>query len=202
MRRIGRSFALGLVLLQGACVGGGPVPSEHFYRLEAATPAAFSAPPLSGVVEVGRIAGDGLTAERALLYSYRDKPGQLFRYGYHLWVEPPPVLLQNQLVRLLRETHAAPNVVTADLRVPPDFLIEGRLHRFEQVVGAPLAVVVDIDLGVVRLRNSELLLFRSYRAETPAAGDQPADAVLAYQAAVSDIFGRFLADLAEKQTVR
>lgn len=201
MRISGRALILGLVLLLGACFGG-TAPSDNFYRLEVPAPAVLPSSPLPGVVEVGRFAAEGLTGERALLYSYRDKPDQVLRYGYQLWVEPPPVLLQNQLVRVLRETHAAPTVVTADLRVPPEFLIEGRLRRFEQIAGAPFSVVVEMDLGVVRLNGSALLLLQSYRAEKPMAGDQPADAVLAYQAAVSEIFGRFLADLAEKPQVR
>jgi ABC-type uncharacterized transport system auxiliary subunit len=112
------------------------------------------------------------------------------------------VLLQNQLLRLLRDAHVAPTVVTADLHVSPDFLIEGRLHRYEQIIGAPFAVVVEMDLGVVRLHGGELLLLGSYRAEKPMTGDQPSDAVLAYQAAVTEIFGRFLADLKQKQQIR
>ncbi len=201
MRPLGRALTLGLVLLLGACFGGA-APSDSFYRLEVPAPAALPAPPLQGVVEVGRFAAEGLTAERALLYSYRDKPDQLSRYGYHLWVEPPAVLLQGQMVRLLRQAQAAPAVVTADLRVPSDFRIEGRLHRFEQVVGPPSGVVVDLDVSLIRPRTGELLLQRGYHVEKPTSGDQPAEAVQAYQAAVSEIFGRFLADLAAKPQVR
>jgi cholesterol transport system auxiliary component len=196
-----RILALGLLLLLGACVGGSS-PADIYYRLDVPAPAVVASPLLPGVVEVGRFAAEGLAGERSLLYSYRDKPDQLLRYGYHLWVEPPPVLLQNQLVRLLRDVHAAPTVVTADLRVPPDFLIEGRLRRFEQIAGAPLSVVVDLDLGVVRLHGGDLVLLGNYRTEKLMTGDQPADAVRAYQAAVGDIFGRFLADLAQKQDLR
>lgn len=200
-RIIGRSLACSLLLLLGGCFGGG-APADSFYRLDVAAPATLSAPILPGVVEVGRFAAEGLTGERSLLYSYRDKPDQLLRYGYHLWVEPPPVLLQNQLVRLLRESHTASTVVTADLRVPPDFLIEGRLRRFEQIAGERPVVVVDMDLGVVRLRGGELLLLHGYRAEKPMAGNDPSDAVQAYQSAVSEIFDRFLADLAQMPQIR
>ncbi|PKU23983.1 ABC-type transport auxiliary lipoprotein family protein [Telmatospirillum siberiense] len=194
-------LALALLLPLGGCFGGG-APSDQFYRLAVPAPVVSPSPILPGVVEVGRFAAEGLTGERALLYSYRDKPDQVARYGYHLWVEAPPVLLQNQLVRLLRETRAASTVVTADLRVPPDILIEGRLRRFEQLVGAAPSVVVEMDLGVIRVRGGGLLLLRNYRVEKPMVGDQPADAVVAFQGAVGEVFGHFLADLAEKTEIR
>jgi cholesterol transport system auxiliary component len=201
MRALGRIFTLGSILLLGACFGGA-APSDSFYRLEVPSPAALPSPALQGIVEVGRFAAEGLTGERALLYSYRDKPDQVLRYGYQLWVEPPAVLLETEMVRLLRDAQVAPTVVTADLRVPPDFLIEGRLHRFEQVIGSPFGVVVEMELNLVRLRTSELLLQRRYRVEKPTFGDQPAEAVQAYQAAVGEIFGRFLTDLAQKPQIR
>jgi cholesterol transport system auxiliary component len=197
----GRVFVLCLLLFLGSCVGGA-APPDNYYRLDLPMPAAQPVPLLPGVVEVGRFATEGLTGERALLYSYRDKPEQLMRYAYQLWVEPPPQLLQDQLVRLLREAHVATTVVTADLRVPPDFLIEGRLRRFEQIAGASPSVIVDMDLGVVRLHGGELVFLGNYRTETSMTGDRPADAVKAYQGAVSELFGRFLADLAQKQAVR
>lgn len=195
---IGRvAAALVLALLLGGCFGGS-APVDQFYRLDVRAPAALSSPVLPGVVEVGRFAAEGLTGERALLYSYRDRPDQLSRYGYHLWVEPPPVLLQNQLVAFLRETRAAGTVVTADLRVPPDILVEGRLKRFEQIAGANPSVVVEMDLGVVRLHGGELVSLKTYRVERPVPDELPANAVVAFQAALGEIFGRFLHDLTEK----
>ncbi|MDR3438427.1 ABC-type transport auxiliary lipoprotein family protein [Telmatospirillum sp.] len=186
----------GLLLSLGACVGGG-APPDNFYRVTLPASTVLPAPLLPGVVEVGRFTAEGMTGERAMLYSYRDTPDQVQRYGYQLWTDPPPVLLQNQLVLLLRAGGVAPTVVTADLHVPPDFLIEGRLRRFEQIVGPPSAVRVDMDIGVVRLHGGELLHLASYRVEKPVTSDKPADAVEAYQAALSEIFRRFIADLAE-----
>jgi ABC-type uncharacterized transport system auxiliary subunit len=201
MRTVGRAFAVGLALLLGACVGGS-APADNYYRLELPITSVFPSPLLPGVVEVGRFATEGLTGERSLLYSYRDKPDQVQRYGYQLWVEPPPLLLQNQLIRLLREAHVAPMVVTADLRLSPDFLVEGRLRRFEQIAGALPSVVVEMDLGVVRLHGGTLVLLGNYRTEIRMTGDQPADAVRAYQGAVVELFNRFLADLAQKRVDR
>jgi ABC-type uncharacterized transport system auxiliary subunit len=184
-----------LAVLLGACAGP-PPPADTFYRLQVPAEAALDPKPLPGVLEVSRFAAEGLTGERALLYSYRDRPDQVMRYRYHIWTDTPPVLLQDQLVRTLRQARAADQVVTSDLNVSPAFVIQGRLRRFEQLAGTPPAVVVEADIGLVRVHGSELLLLNSYRVETPAASDQPGDAVAALQAATGDLFSRFLADLA------
>ncbi len=93
-------------------------------------------------------------------------------------------------------------VVTADLRVPPDFIVEGRLRRFEQTIGPTAFVRVEMDLGVVRLRGEKLLQLTTYRADKPTTGDRPGDAIAAYRDAVADIFQRFIADLAQKPVLR
>lgn len=186
-----------LILLAGLLSGcaAPPPPRDSFYRLEVAASPALAHAPLHGVVEVSHFGAEGLTGERALLYSYRDKPDQVLRYSYHLWTEPPASLLEGQLVRVLRAAHAATSVVTADLRVPPDYVIEGRLRRFEQLAGARPAVLVEIDLGVVRVHGNALLLLRTYKVEKPSRTEQVPDAVAAFQAAVGEVFAQFLDDL-------
>lgn len=189
--RIAALFALTLWL--GGC--SSPPPPDTFYRLQPLTPATLPRPVLPGVVEVTRFGADGLTGDRALLYSYRDKPDQLLRYSYHLWTEAPPTLLRDQLVEMLRRARAADRVVTADLRVPPDYVVEGRLRRFEQLAGSPPGVVVTMDLGVVQVHGNQLLMLNTYHVEKPATSEQPADAVVAFQAAVDEAFTHFLHDL-------
>jgi len=188
------AFALTLCLVLAACAGA-PPPPDVFYRLDHRPVKALAAPVLAGVVEVATPSAEGLAGDRALLYSSREHPDQVGRYSFHFWVEPPPLLVRDELVRVLREAQVAPQVVTANLRVPADFVIEGRLKRFEQLAGGAPAVAVEIELGVVRVRGNELLLLRSYRQETPAAGDSPADAVAALQLCLDQLLNRFLADL-------
>jgi cholesterol transport system auxiliary component len=186
----------GLLLLfaLSGCAGS-PPPADQYYRLSPPATAPLARPVLSGVVEVGRLGAEGLTGDRAILYSHRDTPSQLARSAYRFWSEPPPVLLADRLVDLLRDAQAAPSVVSGDLRVSPDILIEGRLHRFEQVLGNPPAVVVDLELGVIRLHGAELRLLKRYQVEQPLASDSPADAAAGFDAAVGEVFRQFLADL-------
>lgn len=186
---------LALVLLLSGCVGGAP-PADRFYRLDVAAPPVQPAPLLPGVVEVTRFGAEGMTGDRALLYSYQNNPGEERRYSYDMWVEPPPVLVQDQLVRALRHARIANLVVTSDLRVAPDYIIEGRLRRFEQLAGPQPAVMVEADIGVVRLHGNELLMLNTYRVEKPAKTQEAPDAVDAFQAALTEVFARFVTDLA------
>ena len=191
-------LSLTLCLALGACAAA-PPPPDQFYRLDHRPVTALAAPVLPGVVEVGTLSAEGLAGDRALLYSSREHPDQVGRYSFHFWVEPPPLLVRAELVRVLREAQAAPQVVTANLRVPADFVIEGRLKRFEQLAGGAPAVAVEVELGVVRVRGNELLLLRNYRQETPAAGDAPADAVAALQLCLDQLLIRFLTDLTARR---
>ncbi len=183
----------GLLALLAACTTS--IPADDFYRLQVKAPLTLSRPTLPGVVEVRRFGAMGLTGQRALLYSYSDKPDQVLRYGYQFWTEPPPVLLQDQLVAVLRQAHAADLVVIPGFRVSADYVIDGRLRRFEQVAGGSPAVVVDMEIGVMRSRDHKLLLLKGYRVKEPSASDRAGDAVAAYQAAVQELFAQFLNDL-------
>jgi ABC-type uncharacterized transport system auxiliary subunit len=184
----------GLVVLLAACFGGG-TPVDNFYRLTVPAPPALAVPPLDGAVEVRRPVALGMTGERALLVSDRVAPEQVKRRPYDFWTEPPPVMVQDALVTFLRRAKAAPLVVTSEFRVPAEYRIEGRLRRFEQIAGAAPTVVVEMDLGLVRTGHNDLLHLATYQAEEPVAGTAAADAVPAYQAALTRVFGLFLTDL-------
>ncbi len=187
-----------LALTLTSCAGPTP-PADQYFRLDVTAPTAMPAPALPGVVEVNRFAAQGLAGERSMLYSRAETPGQVARYSYALWVESPTLLLQNQLIAVMRGARAADLVVSPDLHTPPEHVVQGRILRFEEVLGPTPKVVVELELGVVRLHGGEMRLLRTYRAEAPLNGDKPADAAQGFQTAVGDIFGHFVTDL---QTLR
>jgi ABC-type uncharacterized transport system auxiliary subunit len=187
---------LGVALLLAACASPA-APRDAFYRLEPAASAPLAHVALPGIVEVSRFTAEGLASDRAILYSYRDKPGQVQRYAYQLWVEPPALMLQGQVLNALRQAKAAPTVVTSDLRVPPAYVVEGRLRRFEQIAGSAPAVAVELDLSVIRLHGNSLLLLKTYRVEKPAASEAMPDTVQAFESAVGEVVAHFLDDLSQ-----
>jgi hypothetical protein len=80
--------------------------------------------------------------------------------------------------------------------VYPDFEVAGRLKRLERVLGdgAP-RVSVELELALTRLSQDRLLVFRSYAAEHDAQDDSVQASVVALNHAVTEVFGRFLADV-------
>jgi ABC-type uncharacterized transport system auxiliary subunit len=187
--------------LQLACAGG-PAPRDHFYRIEAASPAPLAKPIFPGTVEVDRFRSDALTGSIRIVQRKTETASELEPYAYHQWADPPTLQLQTLLVAFLRAAQAAPLVVTPELRAHSDFAVSGRIARLEHQTGggAPRAVV-ELELAVSRVSDRAVLLQKVYREEQPAAGASVAQAVDAAGAAVSAIFARFLAD-AEAQAPR
>lgn len=182
--------------LLGACALSEAPPGDHFYRLDVPVPSArFERPPLPGMLEVARMAADGLVGDRAVVYVQADQPHEVFDYNYHFWNQPPGDMVQDQLIRFLRAANAADRVLSPDLRIPPDYVVEGRIRRFEQRFDGGVAMVVELELGLVRVADQNLLLLKSYRTAQPAPSDTVADAAAATNTALAAIFAEFAADL-------
>lgn len=188
-------FSLGLVAAVTACAAP-PAPRDTFYRLEIAEPAQrFAQPIVPGVVEVGRLDSDGVLSERAI--AYQEEAGRgIQRYRYEFWSEPPGQLVQDALARFLERANAAQRVVGPELRVPPDYVVRGRVRRFEHVIGTD-RVAVELQLGLVSARDGRLALMNTYTAEAATPGPGAAGAAEATSRAVSEILERFVADLAQ-----
>lgn len=182
---------VGIPLALAACAQQAP-PKDRFYRLETPALAARFAAPALGVVEVSRFTTDGVLSERPL--AYQDGDGSLGRYRYDLWAEPPTALLQNALVDSLRQSGISHTVITPETRVPPDWMVRGRLNRFEMRAGAGKAVA-SLELAVVSSRDGSLLLLKTYQAEVPSAAGPEAEAAALSQAS-GDIITAFITDLA------
>ena len=174
----------------------GPAPRDHYYRLEAAAPEALASPKLAGTLEVGRLRVEAISQGRRMLYRDSSQSGEIGQHAYHHWVDPPNVMLQDQLVQTLRSANLAEDVVTPAVRVGSDYLVSGRIVRLERILGgSEPRVAVEIELVLTRQQGSELLLLETYREERVAPGSSVADAVTAYDQAISAIFERFLADI-------
>ena len=183
------------VTLLAACAQP-PVPEDHFYRLSiSAMPDARPAPLLDGVLEVDRFLADGITAGRPIVYSTADNPNQLREYNYHFWTEPPTVMLQGQLVKYLRAGGIAKSIVTPEMRVRADYVLNGKIHRLEKVVGASPRVVLELELSLRRARDEKLIHINSYVREADAGSDGVPAAVAALNGVLASIYADFVKEV-------
>lgn len=196
----GKVLLVAMVLALAGCGGGGgPIPQNNFYRVQVSPPSAATGPVLPGTLEVDRFSVEGLTGGRAMVYSDSARPQELNEYHYHLWTEPPASMLRDELVSFLRAANAAKQVVTPEVRVSPDYMARGRILRLERVVGKNPGALVELEMSARRIRGDDLLLLKTYRAQVAPGSEEMNDVVLAFGKALTDIYGRFAADLAGKK---
>jgi ABC-type uncharacterized transport system auxiliary subunit len=192
-----RKWLVPLLLALTACAAP-PVPEDRFYRLGDAPAAQAALPVLSARVGVATLKADGLHRERALLYSDDPDHRVLRQYHYHFWSDPPPGLISRHLSGFLNRNGVAAYVLddigVADADI--DVRLEGRLLRFEQLLGGSGSrVSVEIAFVVVEAGEPEVLLSRRYQAETGVEGPGFAGVVRGFEAALLQIYRSLLHDL-------
>lgn len=193
-------MAVILAAFVAACASAPPVPEDQYYRLKAvvadgASPAKTLFP---GTIEIDRFVADGVTAGRPIVYSEAGKPYQVKEYHYHFWTQPPTVMLRDELIAYLRAAGVAKAVVTPEMRVAADYVLTGKIIRLEKVIGQPPKAVLEVELGVRKATGGALIFLNTYRIESASDGPGVDDAVHALNAALSEVYGQFVADLAKR----
>ena len=191
-----RYSLIAIFVLLGGCAQKS-VPEDNFYRLTLKGPDQFAARLPQGVIQVERLVADGLTGGRSIVFTDATRSNVAQSYHYHFWIEPPTILLQIALADILRKA-GAPQVVTPELRVEPDFTITGRIRAFEQVRGTPGSVRAQVELALTERASGKLVLFKSYTAEPRTSNDGVGQAVTQMSAAIDQIYGQFLKDIAAR----
>ena len=209
-------LVLALAGLTGCLGSAPPIPRDHYYRVMVAPPSqgarsqtasiegtaiqgrlgsATSAVVFPGVFSVAPMEAEGLLRERPLLYSATGSATEMQQHDYHYWMDPPPRMLQLQLVDYLRASGLVESVVTPDLRIEADYQVSGRIKRLERLLGGgPTRVVAELELSLVGRANNDLIVIGTYGAEAIADDDGVESSVLALNQALGQVFERFLAD--------
>lgn len=194
MRRL---LLIPLLLLLGACFGGGAViPEDRFYRLSGPPAPAQLVTPLVDVLAIAGLQSDDLLRERAILFSEVATPLTVRRYHYHFWTHVPGQLIQEQLLDYLRAAGLAHRVIRYGEEPGADAVIEGYLRRFERQIGnGRPRVVVALEL-IYRPRSGEgKPLSREYQFEEPAADESMHATVMAFSAATQKIYAAFTSEI-------
>jgi ABC-type uncharacterized transport system auxiliary subunit len=197
MKRFIRAAATLMFALAFASCAQPEVPSDSYYRLQVALPAPASRPLLKGTVEVNRFVADGLVAGRPIVYTEPNQPHRVREYNYHFWIEPPTVLLRDQMVAFLRAGRLAETVTTPEVRVPADYVLTGRIIRLEKIESTAPKGVLELELGV-RRADGKLVFLDVYKIEVAAENNSVEAAVRALNKALDAAYAKFAADLSRK----
>ena len=169
-----------LLLGLGACGGSAPpVPRDHYYRVLVPPPTHDAGVLFPGVISVAPIEAEGLLRERPLLFSASGQPHEMQQHDYHYWIDPPPRLLQGELIDYLRASGLARSVVSPDLRIDTDYQVTGRIKRFERLLGGgPPRVIAELELALVDRDGAHLVGIQNDHLPTARAHFQSAPARL------------------------
>lgn len=178
------------------CSNAPPAAEDAFYHLpDATTSPGCDAQRALGpaMVAVPPLAAEGIYQQRAILFASDKQPTQLHQYHYHLWAAAPPLLLQQHAIDFWLR-HGADNANLARRHDPSAAsVIEGRILRFEQKLGARNEVSIKLELerrgaGVPRYVHV-------YEAVEPFTDASVSASVNAFGVAVDRILGQFCTDL-------
>jgi len=187
-----------LSLLTAGCMSQPPVPTNHYYRLsDSSATSPVSKKLVNGTVSVKRFKSDGLHNDRALLYGSIEQPLELKQYHYHHWADTPPRLIRDHLVQYLRNSGIADKVLAYSPAHKADYIVNGHLYRFAQVLdGSGSKVVVEIELALSKNNDRTIILIKDYsRTLEGGTGDMHAT-VAAFSSALDEIYAEFLRDAA------
>lgn len=186
------------VLVLAGCQSVAPIPSDRYYRLEAATRAVAAQPPLNEPLYVAPLRADGQYAERAMLYAPANRSRELQQYHYQHWSEPPAVLLQEHMRASLQAMSIAPRVTDVSMGSGVGFLLNAKILRLEKLTDIDndsTRAVVALHLALQRKQPFELLLERSYVVEEVVNENTQHGYVVATEAALLKIYARFVEDV-------
>lgn len=192
---IKRFVLLAVVSVVAACGTSGPVPENHFYRLEVPAPATAGTRLLDGILEVDRMLATGSLSQRSIVYRHKDNPHQLKAYHYHHWNEAPGILLQAAMVGYLRDAGVAEKVMTPEMRARPQYAVTGRVVKLERVIGGPPAGVIEMNFVLRRIADNTVMISKSYNRGVTPKDDSLTALVRALSDATGDIFQTFVRDI-------
>lgn len=188
--------AFALVLLAG-CGSLKPLPSDTFYRLDIKPQAGArgaAQPWTDKLIRITKFSASGVHRERPIVYS-RVGGVVVQQHRYHLWIDSPERMLQQELIDYLREANVAPRISGSNVD-GAGFEVRGEIRQMDQVTGdggVKVVVIINFELIATESQRS-LILGREYQQLLPVTGSDMSATALAMSAAVGEIFERFLVD--------
>jgi ABC-type uncharacterized transport system auxiliary subunit len=114
--------------------------------------------------------------------AYRIGANEIGIYQYSQWEEPPVEMIQNSLIRLLRESGNYQSVETLSGGSDGQFVVRGRLNDFEEVDGPAITGLVSMEFELYDRKSGKVVWTHSYSQSEPATGKEISAVVAALDA--------------------
>ncbi len=191
-------FSASLTLM--ACsLGGGNLPSDHFYRL---TPVQIQ--PVDSVlfdqIQVRPVNVSGLLHDRAILYSNASSPLELKPYHYHYWADSPAYLLHQALYQGINSSQLSTLVSRSTTQSAPDLVINSRLLHFERRFSSSSStVIVELEVWLDYADKAVPSWSKVYRVELQQQQQAIYSAIESFSLATQEIVQQLINDLLYKK---
>jgi ABC-type uncharacterized transport system auxiliary subunit len=164
-----------VVFLTAALTGCGAARPSKYYQLTVPPSQGVEqgADPVPATLLFASFSASHLYREDRIVYSSNRE--QMGTYEYHRWAEPPTEMIQEVLVRELRDSGRYKAVYPGRSNATGDFLIRGRLYDFKEVSGSTMVAKVTFELEMRDLKSGGTVWTHYYTHDEPVSGkDVPA----------------------------
>jgi cholesterol transport system auxiliary component len=178
MNRTVRSILLSLFAL--TLSGCGSTKPIRYYTIQSPTAPALSTGKGTVSLVVASIGGPEIL--RGSPIAYRVGANEIGTYQYSQWEEPPTEMIQNSLIRLLRESGNYQSVESLSGGSDGQFVVRGRLNDFEEVDGPAITGLVSMEFELYDRKSGKVVWTHSYSQSEPATGKEISAVVAALDA--------------------
>jgi ABC-type uncharacterized transport system auxiliary subunit len=167
MRAKAAAFVLACAL--GSLCGCGGVPAMKYYTLTTpnSPPPAASAATFPVTIVVAPLRASQLYRDNRLVYATSDEA--MGTYEYERWVQPPPQMIQEVLLRELRASARYRVVESFGSTSHGNFILRGNLYDFKELSGGPLMARVTLDMDLRDAKTGAILWTHNYTHDQPVA---------------------------------
>ena len=166
-----RAFlTISISLIGWGLAGCGTPKPIKYYNLQ--IPAAPASPNHTYPIDlvVGRLSGSDLLEEPSIVY--KTGTHELGTYTYHRWTGAPTEMVQEKLIRLLRESGDFRSVSGSDSKAGgaakgEGFVLRGRLYDFSEVDGESIQGLVSMEFELYSRAVSKVVWTHFYSQTEP-----------------------------------
>jgi ABC-type uncharacterized transport system auxiliary subunit len=147
--------------------GCGAARPTKYYSLDppAITPAAQR---LDVSLLIGRISAPLIYRDTRIVY--RTGVNEVGLYEEHRWVEAPAIMVEEMLLRGLRQSGRYASVQLIASNAHGDYVLRGRVERFEEVEGKPMAARVWLHLSLYDPKDGHTVWTQNYEQDEEVTG--------------------------------